>query len=1362
MAKQEKDIQVFVPIEGMDSDTAENQLLPYKTRRQVNCRGYTFGKKGVVTNLLGNTQIPYDLPGGTNITLGAEADEDLNRIYFVNYNSNGYHTWYILDTIANNISILFQSITMSGGIDVMRLNPNNLILDIHIEAHDLIYYVDQGNEKARKWSISKMLDKSQSGYGTVVLEEYMTAQKKAPVYAPQAVYFTDITRPSNNLFNLQFKFLYRWIYDNFEQSNYSDFTPVPKPINQPYYGISAIDTDNNGINVTINTGSKLVIKAEIAVQIGSSAPVTCAVIHKDELGLADNTTYTFPFYNDGAYVATDPSKIYRLFSALPRNPFAQAKASNTMTYTNFVEGWPVVAVKAAVALSFQNLFLPDSTVDQFNNPSIAISLFSNTILSAGFFSGGWIITDTHFVIGADVKAGNIFTVIGNNGASDYYFFQVKASLSDNAITIANAIKTFLRSIGRGYPGSTNGITGEGTDISGSVHFDFTYRGKYNENATTWTGSVTKILYSTLKDTGQTVQTMKRGSTRSYGIMYSSEDTDCSLAYTSDDLTTKIPFVTEPGQQPLQLPVHTISIFHQPPVRARYWQLVRTSDITDFIQILIQQVIDVDITMTDQGAYLDLVIGSLFTYQKAHPNTIIAYTPQKGDRIRLIKDEVANTLYPYYETEVLYYSSSKTEIVNAQIKVYGTDHVTPSNGVNASYVGKDIIIEGFRRTITGISGSDYTLDQIIDIGNVTAPTTVIANGYTFIDDRGTIRISRPSNITVENFSLVEIYAPQKNSADAQEKIFQLCGLKFEVSNAGTDQRAHRGNLQDQDGTSPSTLVSTPAIVQYSGGDVYVRYRELPTNNQVPDTEVIIDHIEDPNASDWYESNLTDLGLPIPQDTGAGEVLFSARTRFSNNYIQNTQINGLNDFDPLDYVDYNDSYGATQRTIVLEDRFYMFKELRTAWTFLNKSIIVDNTGAQVIATSSKLLNQIDYFKLQGGVGQNPESVITDGSYIYFASVNYGAFIRIADNGCEPISKVFDYDVDSKKLLNIAGKYNLKLIPCIDRSTNEVYWTLPAYIPYLFNKAFLPNEWNTSNPAVPSGTTYVITTAPVNSSVSIVGGLFVITDGGVLGDDFFLYQAHYPGGSTGPIMKFCFTVVNPPPSPGEWRVRTSTVACEETSGGANTGNQYWSTLEGYNVSDGSLNGLIMPNVAKIDPLAIVPDGTTITYNQNSNVTPTGGADGDIWYNEPADNLYKRISGTWTLLTSRVTNAYYIIPVINTGSCPLPADNNLTLHANNYGMTITGVNNGTTTGIPPAVNSVSIGPGTSQSYNYSSIGGPGTIRVSLTGIPVSGAVHLHLVVNGTLVDNQPITGSGDVFLTLAASTVNDPVPILIEVDLG
>jgi hypothetical protein len=104
-------------------------------------------------------------------------------------------------------------------------------------------------------------------------------------------------------------------------------------------------------------------------------------------------------------------------------------------------------------------------------------------------------------------------------------------------------------------------------------------------------------------------------------------------------------------------------------------------------------------------------------------------------------------------------------------------------------------------------------------------------------------------------------------------------------------------------------------------------------------------------------------------------------------------------------------------------------------------------------------------------------------------------------------------------------------------------------------------------------------------------------------------------------------------------------------NNGYQYWTILEGIYLDDSSLDGLIMPNIAMISPQAIVPDGTSITYNVYANVTPSGGSPNDIWYNQPADTLYKNILGTWTLLTDRVQNNWYVPPIYNITSCPIGA---------------------------------------------------------------------------------------------------------------
>jgi hypothetical protein len=103
-------------------------------------------------------------------------------------------------------------------------------------------------------------------------------------------------------------------------------------------------------------------------------------------------------------------------------------------------------------------------------------------------------------------------------------------------------------------------------------------------------------------------------------------------------------------------------------------------------------------------------------------------------------------------------------------------------------------------------------------------------------------------------------------------------------------------------------------------------------------------------------------------------------------------------------------------------------------------------------------------------------------------------------------------------------------------------------------------------------------------------------------------------------------------------------------NTGEQGWKVLQQYYLDDMSLTGLIMPNVVNISPQAIVPNTATITYNYPTDVAPTGGANGDIWYNSVADNLYKKIGGLWTLLVDRVTNDAYEPPIENLTDCPLP----------------------------------------------------------------------------------------------------------------
>lgn len=215
-------------------------------------------------------------------------------------------------------------------------------------------------------------------------------------------------------------------------------------------------------------------------------------------------------------------------------------------------------------------------------------------------------------------------------------------------------------------------------------------------------------------------------------------------------------------------------------------------------------------------------------------------------------------------------------------------------------------------------------------------------------------------------------------------------------------------------------------------------------------------------------------------------------------------------------------------------------------------------------------------------------------------------------------------------------------------------------------------------------------------------------------------------------------------------------------NNGNENCSILEGYSVDDGTLTGFIMPNIPTISPDAIVPDGTAITYNQTSDVAPTGGANGDIWYNEPSDTLYKRIAGAWTLLTNRIINTFYTSPVQNLTDCPLPAPsptNHFKLKAS-YNVEIVSVVNGTATGIPAAFGTANLPSGSTMDAAYTTVTA-GTIQVTISGVPaIPGHTRLYLNVAGVEVATINLVSGQTLYSLVLGTTQNDPTLLEIGVE--
>lgn len=1345
---------------GMNSDLADERMRKNMVRVFLNCRvvSSSEGNEGIVVNMMGNTLITTPLPDGFCKCIATAVDEENNKVYFGVFNDGGLHTWYEYDQLRNKVKILLQNLTDTDGVDIFKWQPAFPVFHIDI-VDGKIYYCD-GLNKARKFNISKALDKSITGYGLIVDEDEITAYKKTAVYPPIPSFFTDVTRNSNFLYAKLMKFCYRYIYVDGEISNYSDWSIVALPPNQSYQGSGAISTDNNCIALQLNSGSSEVVKIEVAVKINSLQWQTCVTLNKVLLNISDNSNYVFNFYNDGAYTNADQAKINRPFNFMFRVPTCQSFVKLAMTYTGGWIGFPTVDVNIGVEMAYQNLFLPDDTVSQLNNPQFTAEELSYSTESALFVGTARYNPVIKFTVGHDVKAGNVFSLAGVNGTNyingivkffdthnlfskagtDNYRFSYTATAADTAQTVASRVKAFLRSIGRGVPQGNNGISSELTDIDGNVTFIYSYLGKWKEQKTKFYGTVTPVNYISLKDNGISIQVIKSGSIRQYAIAYDDDDGRTSNGYTIDAAVIRTPFLTESASGRIQQPIHALRIYHQPPVWARYWRLLRTPDESQFIQLLVQKVIGVKVINVDGGGdYLDLVIGSLFTYQQIHKDVILAYEFEKGDRLRLIKNEQTMAYYtPFFETTVLSYSEVTTEIVNAKITVDGSAEVTPSDGVRVDYVGKNIQIAGFERTIVGIDGAKYVLDNVIN----TEPTitTTDISSYTFVDRRGIVRIAKPPvGYDVQDLSTIELYKPQKNTDNLDFKIFNFTGEKHEISDWGTDIRAHRGTVQDQDGTSAATLLSTPAKLNITEGDAYIRARELPTNNSILNTEVIVDNIEDPNYSDFFESDLNNLGRVYPKDDGSGTKYFGSRTQFSNNYIVDTKINGLNDFDNLDRVDNNDAFGDVVLTRFINNKLYLFKRDKDCWLPVGQSIINTVTGQQLVGTSDKLLGPIQYYEYHGGIGNNPESYYRNENYQYHACANAGTFVRVAGDGVDPISVEFGYDKQSRDILYAVKKFGLRIPGGYDPKNDEGIWAAPAYVPSLYNSGFTEAEWVINETPVPDGSVGVVVTQPAHGTVTwnaVSLNFDIVMDAGYVGQDSFTYKMQFPDASFSAVKNGCITV-NEPTFPIIYQTRDSSKYCRTGEDG-NNGLQGWYILEGFVPFTAALSGYIMPNIANISPQAIVPDGTTITYNEITDVTPTGGAEGDIWYNEPSDNLYKKIAGVWTMLTDRAANSYYAAPIENLDDCPLPAPPpgaTIDIHNTTANFTIAFVKvfKGSTTyysksTIPAGgggdVTGAAIASGTGYSVNVKVL--PGTsgatavLSVSLNGVVTTNAISL------------------------------------------
>src|SRR5690606_20319555 len=109
----------------------------------------------------------------------------------------------------------------------------------------------------------------------------------------EAEYFTNEDVFNNSVYGYLFKFAIQYIYDDGEESVYSDWSRVPIPTEENSDGYVGVPNKNNGIRIRILTGGKLVEKIRVVMKKtnlegGETDWVNIVVLDKDVLGIPND------------------------------------------------------------------------------------------------------------------------------------------------------------------------------------------------------------------------------------------------------------------------------------------------------------------------------------------------------------------------------------------------------------------------------------------------------------------------------------------------------------------------------------------------------------------------------------------------------------------------------------------------------------------------------------------------------------------------------------------------------------------------------------------------------------------------------------------------------------------------------------------------------------------------------------------------------------------------------------------------------------------------------------------------------------------------------------------------------------------
>ena len=354
-------------IAGKMNKSVDERLVPpgqYIDALNVRLGSTETTEIGAVENSKGNTKLTNLSYNGQVLSadatcIGAFPDGVNENIYwFVHDPSSATSGSGVVDMIVS-YNTTGQSVTYHVVSEtVLNFDPKFLITGISL-IEDLLFFTDDFNPP-RKINIRRNYPEPLIGVDQISAEQ-LNVIVKPPGFSSYTtslgVTDYELARPDIKLINVPGEenyivdrflcFAYRYQYLDNEYSATSLYTtpafePGPFYFDPSNYYNEGMENSFNGVDLTFNTGGKLVIAVELLYKESVSNSIFVIERYKkSDLGWSDNSLQTVSFTNSKILSVIGQDELLRFYDNVPRLAKSQTIMGNRLIYGNYVDQYNI-------------------------------------------------------------------------------------------------------------------------------------------------------------------------------------------------------------------------------------------------------------------------------------------------------------------------------------------------------------------------------------------------------------------------------------------------------------------------------------------------------------------------------------------------------------------------------------------------------------------------------------------------------------------------------------------------------------------------------------------------------------------------------------------------------------------------------------------------------------------------------------------------------------------------------------------------------------------------------------------------------------------------------------------------------------